>query len=94
MPGSEHRPELSYDGNGINGPDEHRTRLATFRTQEDADMYGPLLAAAPEAHEILTELRRWYAGGGAVPFKESMFDENRSWKQALADYFAKAESRS
>jgi hypothetical protein len=42
------RTELNYDGHGINGPDEYRTRIATFRKQEDADKYGNLLAAAPD----------------------------------------------
>lgn len=40
-------PELSYDGCGINGPDEYRTRLATFRTLDDARHFGPLFAASP-----------------------------------------------
>ncbi len=39
---------LSFDGKGINGPDEFRTRLATFITDEDAKSYGPLFAAAPD----------------------------------------------
>lgn len=44
------RAELSFDGCGINGPDEYRTRLATFVTVggPDAMKYGPLFAAAPE----------------------------------------------
>lgn len=43
-----HRPELTYDGIGINGPDEYRTRVAKFDKQADADKYGPLFAAAPD----------------------------------------------
>jgi hypothetical protein len=42
------RPELTYDGHGINGPDEYRTRVVNFQTQADADKYGKLLAAAPD----------------------------------------------
>jgi hypothetical protein len=42
------RTELHYDGHGINGPDEYRTRIATFRNQNDADKYGSLLASAPD----------------------------------------------
>lgn len=46
-------PELSYDGCGINGPDEYRTRLATFRTLADARHFGPLFAASPDMHFAL-----------------------------------------
>ncbi len=42
------RPELSYDGKGINGPDEYRARIATFDNAQAAKAYGPLFAAAPE----------------------------------------------
>jgi hypothetical protein len=45
-------PELSFDGCGINGPDEYRTRLATFNREgwpaETVTKYGKLLEAAPE----------------------------------------------
>lgn len=44
--------KLSYDGFGINGTDEYRTRLATF-TGPEGRMYGPLFAAAPELLEAL-----------------------------------------
>ena len=42
------RPTLTYDGWGINGPDEHRTRLATFSTGAAGERWGPLLALAPD----------------------------------------------
>lgn len=52
------RPELSFDGKGINGPDEHRTRVATFTGADAAKKYGPLFAIAPElldaARDMLT----------------------------------------
>lgn len=43
-------PELSFDGCGINGPDEYRTRLATFATPrgDDARKFGPMFAASPD----------------------------------------------
>lgn len=41
------RPELSYDGRGINGPDEYRSRIATFTSDTAGDQYGKLFAAAP-----------------------------------------------
>ncbi len=47
------RPELTYDGHGINGPDEYRTRVVNFQTQADANKYGKLLAAAPDLVEAL-----------------------------------------
>lgn len=52
------RPELSFDGFGINGPDEYRTRLCTFRLDqpEVARKYGPLFEAAPELLEALKDL--------------------------------------
>lgn len=47
------RAELSFDGKGINGPDEYRSRIATFTTDEAARKYGPLFAAAPGLREQL-----------------------------------------
>jgi hypothetical protein len=43
-------PSLSYDGCGINGRDQYRTRIATFTDKRGpvAHHYGPLFAAAPE----------------------------------------------
>lgn len=45
---------LMFDGVGINGPDQYRTRLATFTSPEAAKVYGPMLAAAPD---LLAALR-------------------------------------
>lgn len=50
------RPELSFDGKGINGPDEYRERVATFRNDEGARKYGPLFAAAPDLLAALQAL--------------------------------------
>lgn len=47
------RPTLTFDGCGINGPDEYRSRLATFTSREEGKRWGPLLAAAPEMLEAL-----------------------------------------
>lgn len=41
------RPELSFDGHGINGPDAYRSRIATFTNADAADAYGKLFANAP-----------------------------------------------
>lgn len=48
------RPELSFDGCGINGSDEYRTRIATFSNQ--AEKYGPLFAAAPDLLAALEQM--------------------------------------
>ena len=59
------RKELSFDGFGINGPDEFRSRLATFapeagsRTKEVIKHYGKLFENAPE---MLALLRLYLAG--------------------------------
>lgn len=54
------RPTLTYDGWGINGPDEHRTRIAKFSTGAAGERWGPLLARAPD---LLAALR-WIADHG------------------------------
>ena len=51
------RPELNYDGCGINGPDEYRTRIATFSNL--ADHYGPMFAASPDMLAILKDTKKW-----------------------------------
>ena len=56
------RPELSYDGHGINGPDEYRSRLFTANGPQTAerraelDRYGRMFAAAPDMLEVLTDI--------------------------------------
>lgn len=50
---AKHTPgPCSYDGFGINGPDEYKTRIATFsqhaNRKELNDVYGPLFAVAPD----------------------------------------------
>jgi len=51
------RREFSFDGHGINGPDECRTRLATFTEAGKAyPGLGKLLEAAPELLEELEAL--------------------------------------
>jgi hypothetical protein len=44
---------LSFDGKGINGPDEYRSRLATFQSDEAAKQYGHMFAGAPELRTAL-----------------------------------------
>jgi len=49
---------FSYDGHGINGPDEYRTRLATFTEAGKAyPGLGNLLEAAPELLATLEAVR-------------------------------------
>lgn len=49
---------LSFDGFGINGPDEYKSRLATLTPAGQALNVGPLLAAAPELLEACKEALR------------------------------------
>lgn len=62
------RPELTFDGFGINGPDEYRTRLCKFNHMDypeaDCQKYGHLFAAAPEMLEALKAIA---ARGGNLP---------------------------
>ncbi len=52
---------LSYDGKGINGPDQYRRRMFTARAADDAedqrtiDGYGRMFEAAPE----MLKCTRW-----------------------------------
>ena len=55
---AERLPSFSFDGFGINGPDEYRTRIATFdrrnMSETDRNKWGRLFAAAPD---LLAALR-------------------------------------
>lgn len=51
--GTNVKQELSFDGFGVNGSDEHKTRIARFLKTDEAMVYGPLFAAAPELLEAL-----------------------------------------
>ena len=55
---------LSFDGKGINGPDQFRSRVATFTNDADAAKYGPLFAAAPE---LLTACKTVLRYGSGAP---------------------------
>lgn len=59
-----HHERLSFDGCGINGRDEYRTRIATFADKRGpiAMEYGPLFEAAPEMKTALEKI----AGDGPV----------------------------
>jgi hypothetical protein len=53
------RKELSYDGFGINGPDEFRSRIATFAPTcegEERDRYGKLFERAPDMLRVLSTM--------------------------------------
>lgn len=65
----DHRPELTFDGFGINGPDEYRTRICTFTKGEfpnHAGRYGPMFAAAPELLEALRNVSQDLADAGEI----------------------------
>lgn len=50
---------------------------------------GRLIAAAPDANEIIRELASWFTEGSSGPSKHTMFDDTRTWKEVVADYIAK-----
>jgi hypothetical protein len=82
-------PELSFDGCGINGPDEYRTRLATFNRDgwpaETVTKYGKLLEAAPELLAASTALvAHWDTLPDAVRREANAADIGKFITQARA----------
>ena len=49
-------PDFSFDGFGINGADQYRSRLATLTPAGQAAKVGPLFGAAPDLHDALSAL--------------------------------------
>lgn len=49
-------PTFNFDGFGINGPDEYKSRVATFTPYGLGLNCGPLLAAAPDLLEALKNI--------------------------------------
>ena len=72
---------LSFDGKGINGPDEYRSRLATFANPEAARQYGPLFEAAPDLLEALTNALEWMDNN--PPPKPKKNDREAFWQHAI-----------
>lgn len=72
---TKHTPgPLSFDGCGINGGDEYRSRIATFQRTEwdgNAKHYGPLFAAAPDLLATLKDMLR-YINSGEIATVEDM----------------------
>ena len=58
---------LSFDGKGINGPDEFKSRIATFSSDKAAVEFGPLFATAPDLLEQLNAFvefaNEWFTDG-------------------------------
>ncbi len=71
------RPELSYDGRGINGPDEYRTRIATFANDAAGDQYGKLFQAAPELLEACYKAKCLLGGTIAESDQDAVEDALR-----------------
>jgi hypothetical protein len=84
------RPELSYDGKGINGPDEYRTRIATFTGAHGAADYGPLFAAAPELLAMVEALDAYLRDiraenlDGSEPALGELLDDSLALRERLA----------
>lgn len=53
----ETRPTLTFDGMGINGPDEYRTRIATFSKPSVGQEWGRLFERSPEMLVALKAIR-------------------------------------
>ena len=90
-----HTPERStfnFDGRGINGPDEYRSRLATFTDAGNAyPGLGPLLAAAPETAAERDRLREVNADLiAALEGLEPMFCNDGPLLQVYATEIAQA----
>lgn len=51
-----HTP-VTFDGFGINGPDEYASRIATIQPQY-REVYGPLIVKAVNCHQVLVEALR------------------------------------
>jgi len=47
-----------------------------------------LISAAPEAHELLLQINEFFRHWGS-PDPSAMFDETRTFKQAVEEYLAK-----
>jgi hypothetical protein len=50
--------KLSFDGHGINGGDEYKSRIATFTDHGKKLNLGPLFEAAPELLAFVKECAR------------------------------------
>ncbi len=63
-------PGLSFDGKGINGSDEYRTRIATFTKDSYAEEFGPVFAVATE---MLAALRKVALDPESAKTSEAVF---------------------
>ena len=79
------RSELTFDGKGINGPDEYRSRVAAFANAAAAEEYGALFAAAPELLSALTALAEY-----ADSALSEISDQDTGWFYQLSAAAGKA----
>jgi|GEM_PF-4038204 len=84
-------PELTFDGKGINGPDEYRERIATFSNNEAASKYGPLLAAAPDLLEALRLMLEDYRTEGCPQSDCVVCERSKAAEKAARATIAKAD---
>jgi hypothetical protein len=71
--------QFTFDGFGVNGCDEYKSRLATLTETGHQLKVGPLLAAAPELLESLKALER----GIRLWMSEGVSDEVMTRAQAV-----------
>lgn len=67
--------ELTFDGKGINGPDQYRSRVATFtQSLPDADVkrYGALFANAPLLLTVLKSIEAWDTDASGGPSENNL----------------------
>jgi len=78
------RPELSFDGRGINGPDIYRSRLATFQNDEAARQYGKLFERAPLLLAFVEQMARFrmYQPGCTDDYQDAMDTLNEMIRSA------------
>ena len=79
------RPMLTFDGKGINGPDEYRSRVATLTEYgHSLGNVGPLLAGAPLMWNLLQDIADGRTSFGIASVQTAA--------RTLLDHIAKGES--
>lgn len=73
----------------VAGPGAFAQRIAVVdETDDDSGHFNALLiAAAPTGHDLLAALAAWWAeSGDEGPRASALFDDDRTWHEAVADY--------
>jgi hypothetical protein len=81
---------LSFDGRGINGPDEYRTRICTFRDAAAGEQYGLLFESAPDLLAALEALANLEVKGHALIDRLQFSTPGRALRSQILTAIAKA----